>query len=59
AVAQRLSPLLGEGESLSRLGGDEFVAVISPLGSREQAAQLAQRMLDALRRPLTVEEHEL
>ncbi|MCP5475030.1 MAG: EAL domain-containing protein [Rhodanobacteraceae bacterium] len=59
AVAQRLSPLLGEGESLSRLGGDEFVAVISPLGSHEQAAQLAQRMLDALRRPLPVEEHEL
>jgi diguanylate cyclase (GGDEF)-like protein/PAS domain S-box-containing protein len=59
AVAQRLSPLLGNGESLSRLGGDEFVAVISPLRSREQAAQLAQRMLDALHQPLAVEEHEL
>ncbi|MGE4071626.1 MAG: putative bifunctional diguanylate cyclase/phosphodiesterase [Lysobacterales bacterium] len=59
AVAQRLSPLLGEGESLSRLGGDEFVVVISSMGSRERAAQLAQRMLDALRQPLAVEEHEL
>ncbi len=59
AVAQRLSPLLGDGESLSRLGGDEFVAMISPLRSREQASQLAQRMLDALRQPLAVEEHEL
>ena len=53
AVAERLQGLLG-GETLARPGGDEFV-LLHPVKSVEDAAVLAQRVLDVLARPFSVE----
>src|SRR5258708_17292534 len=53
AVAERLEGLVREG-TLARLGGDDFVLVRS-IKSVEDAAVLAQRVLDVLARPFTIE----
>jgi diguanylate cyclase (GGDEF)-like protein/PAS domain S-box-containing protein len=53
AVAERLENLLPDG-TLARLGGDDFV-LLRPVKSPEDAAVLAQRVLDVLARPFSVE----
>ncbi len=53
AVAERLEQLAA-GDTLARTGGDEFVFV-RPIRSAEEAAGHAQRILDALARPFTLE----
>jgi diguanylate cyclase (GGDEF)-like protein/PAS domain S-box-containing protein len=53
AVAERLEPLAG-GDTLARTGGDEYV-LIKSIRSAEDAASHAQRILDALARPFTLE----
>jgi diguanylate cyclase (GGDEF)-like protein len=44
---------------VSRLGGDEFTVVLNQLDRAESAAVVAQRLIDALTRPLQIEGHEL
>jgi len=68
-VAQTLSSCLREGDSvvqggaqlhtLSRLGGDEFTLIVENVGSAEDAAHVARRMLEALGEPFVVGEEEL
>ena len=53
AVAERLESLAG-GDTLARTGGDEFV-LIRGIRNAEEAASHAQRILDALARPFTVD----
>jgi diguanylate cyclase (GGDEF)-like protein len=57
AVADRLEGLVGEG-TLARLGGDDFV-LLQPVRAAEDAAVLAQRVLDVLARPFSVEGESL
>ena len=53
AVAERLEPLAG-GDTLARTGGDEYV-VVKTIRNGEEAASHAQRILDALARPFTLD----
>jgi diguanylate cyclase (GGDEF)-like protein/PAS domain S-box-containing protein len=53
AVAQRFEGLLRDG-TLARLGGDDFV-LLQPVRTAEDAAVVAQRVLDVLARPFSVE----
>ncbi|HEX6265396.1 MAG TPA: EAL domain-containing protein [Burkholderiales bacterium] len=53
AVAERLEQLAG-GDTLARMGGDEYVLIRS-IRNAEEAASHAQRILDALARPFTLE----
>ncbi len=46
-------------EQVARLGGDEFTILLSEVGSSEDAARVATRILDTLSKPLTVGEHEV
>jgi diguanylate cyclase (GGDEF)-like protein len=46
-------------EQVARLGGDEFTILLSEVGSSEDAATVATRILDTLSKPLTVGEHEV
>jgi diguanylate cyclase (GGDEF)-like protein/PAS domain S-box-containing protein len=55
AVAERLANTLRREDTLARLGGDEFVLVWNGLKGAEDAALVAQRILDVLARPFTVE----
>ena len=48
AVAERLSNTLRREDTLARLGGDEFVLVWNGLKGAEDAALVAQRILDVL-----------
>lgn len=45
--------------TLSRLGGDEFTVIIENVGSADDAAQVARRMLEALNEPFRVDEEEI
>lgn len=44
---------------LTRLGGDEFTLLLSRIRNINDVARVGQRILDDLRRPLSIEGHEL
>jgi diguanylate cyclase (GGDEF)-like protein len=58
AVAQRLRRELRAEDSIARLGGDEFV-VLASAADPHDAAQLAQRLIDAVSAPVALAEHLL
>ncbi len=58
-VAQRLRASLREGDNLARLGGDEFALLLSGLQQAGHATVAAERVLEALRAPFLIEDHEL
>jgi diguanylate cyclase (GGDEF)-like protein/PAS domain S-box-containing protein len=53
-VAQRLCTCVRPGDLVARLGGDEFAILLEHLPDLETGSRLAQRMLDALNRPMMV-----
>ena len=53
-VSKRLSDLVREGDTLARLGGDEFVMLLSNLHNLSEAADIAERVLYEIKRPLQV-----
>ncbi len=59
AIARRLQSCLREDDSVARLGGDEFVMCLAELSGSNDAILIADKILDALRRPLMVDQHEL
>jgi len=54
ALARRLSERLREGDTLGRLGGDEFLVVLENLEHPEDAAAVAQTLIQLLERPFTL-----
>ncbi len=58
-VSVRMAACIRKGDTLSRLGGDEFVVTLGGLMQASDAAQVALKIITALRRPLTVGEHQL
>ena len=52
AVARTLQGCLRQGDTLARFGGDEFVVVAPGLRSPGDATAIAQKLLDALDRPV-------
>ena len=51
-VAERLRRAVRPGDTLSRFGGDEFVIILEGVTSSEDASQVADRVLHALREPI-------
>jgi diguanylate cyclase (GGDEF)-like protein len=47
-VARRLTDVIRDVDTVARLGGDEFVIVLSPGTTREDAAAVAQRIIEAM-----------
>jgi diguanylate cyclase (GGDEF)-like protein len=48
-----------EESEISRLGGDEFAILLTKISSKEDAGQVAHRILEALSVPIPVEGHEI
>jgi len=59
ATASRLRRCLREGDSVARLGGDEFVVSLSALTDSSDAILIAGKILETLREPFRVDNHEL
>jgi diguanylate cyclase (GGDEF)-like protein len=57
AVSDRLRALLGENDYLARFGGDEFVVFQRNIGSHDESADLARRIVDRLSERYEVEHH--
>jgi diguanylate cyclase (GGDEF)-like protein/PAS domain S-box-containing protein len=55
AVATRLREAVRTTDTVARLGGDEFGVLCDEVASAEEAAGLAERLLDALRPPVEVD----
>lgn len=54
-IGPRLAHVLREGDLMARLGGDEFGVVLPDLPDEAAAVRVAERLLEELERPLTVE----
>jgi diguanylate cyclase (GGDEF)-like protein/PAS domain S-box-containing protein len=53
-VAGRLQSCVRRSDTLARLGGDEFTILLPDLSDAEDAALISQKVIDELRRPLSV-----
>jgi len=59
AVASRLVQCVRAEDTVARMGGDEFTILLADLGDRRAAATVAQKLLDAISRPVMVDAQEV
>jgi len=59
AIARRLRAVVQPGDVVARLGGDEFAIVQAGLANPEDAAELAERVAEAVARPFLIEGREV
>jgi diguanylate cyclase (GGDEF)-like protein/PAS domain S-box-containing protein len=60
SVAERLSGIMRQGDTLARIGGDEFVVLLENIVAMEDAAgQVARKILGCFSEPFSVEGHTL
>ena len=58
-VAVRLQQCVRECDTVSRQGGDEFAVLLPDLASGDEAAVIAQRILEAVAEPYRLDDNEL
>ncbi len=56
-TAQRLLACVRETDTVARAGGDEFLILLTNILKRQEATQVADKMLTALSQPFTLEKH--
>jgi diguanylate cyclase (GGDEF)-like protein/PAS domain S-box-containing protein len=59
AFSARLKECLRPGDTIARFGGDEFAILVDGIKKGEEAVQIADRVCTALRKPFSIEGHEL
>ncbi|WP_428944947.1 diguanylate cyclase domain-containing protein [Pantoea sp. FN060301] len=59
ATAQRLRSRLRKGDLVARLGGDEFAVLLSAIDSGEQAARVAEAIVEVMRAPIRLDDGTL
>ena len=55
----RLTTITRKTDTVSRMGGDEFVMLLTEVNREEDATDVAQRVVEAIREPLRRNGHEL
>ncbi|MCK5639980.1 MAG: EAL domain-containing protein [Gammaproteobacteria bacterium] len=58
-VSKRLSSHVRQEDTIVRLGGDEFVIILERLDTREDAAALAQKIINDFHEPFVIDGHNL
>jgi diguanylate cyclase (GGDEF)-like protein/PAS domain S-box-containing protein len=58
-VAARVRNCVRDGDTVARVGGDELTIVLQDLGTKEDAAALAQKVLRAVAEPIDLNGHRL
>lgn len=56
AIAQRLRAQLREGDTVARLGGDEFAVLLKPIHHEDDAALIADKIIDSMHKPIALPE---
>jgi diguanylate cyclase (GGDEF)-like protein len=59
SVAERLARAAREGDTVARLAGDEFGLVLADMRHADDAAGVAQKILDSFAQPFSVAGHEI
>jgi diguanylate cyclase (GGDEF)-like protein len=58
-VSERLSACIRPDDTVARVGGDEFVFIFSDIRQTAASATIAQKIIDAIRRPFVIHGREL
>jgi diguanylate cyclase (GGDEF)-like protein len=58
-VARRMADSLRKEDTITRLGGDEFTLLLPGMTQAEDIAEIAQKILEAVRKPLMLGSHEV
>ena len=58
-VAERLQLAVRQGDTVARLGGDEFILLLPGIGRAEDAAKVAEKILETLKHPVRLQSREL
>jgi diguanylate cyclase len=58
-VAERLRAAVRLEDTVSRMGGDEFVVLLKRVARAEDAGEVAGKIIEALSRPIVLDENEL
>ncbi len=59
SIADRIRQVSGAGDTPARLGGDEFALLLEDRGGVDRALDVAESLLDSLRRPVGIAGYEL
>jgi len=57
-IAERLAATTRREDTVARLGGDEFTMVVEELDSPQDAAIIAEKLLESLHDPIMVQDHQ-
>lgn len=59
AIAQKLTSIVRETDTIARLGGDEFIALLEPISQIKDAIDIVERIIKELQLPFFLEDRQV